>query len=874
MRRVRRALKLLLFIVVASILAVVGLFGAVTARGLPQTDGSVHITGIHAPVTVQRDRAGIAQITSDDPHDLFLAQGFVHAQERMWQMEISRRIGAGRLAELFGADLVHTDRYVRTLGWRVAAQRDLDAMAPDIRADLQAYADGVNAWIDAHQGNLSLPFIVAGLKSGTGRFGGMHVEHWTPLDSATWQKVQAWSLGNNVDAEIFRLLADAQLGDPKLTDALFPAYDPKAPIITPNGLPGSGGAGAALDATSSSDAPDGPLAAAGAGAGLSASAVAGWTHLASLGSAIAALAGFDSAGGMLGGHGVGSNDWVVAGSRTASGKPILANDPHLGYGMPSVWIMNGLHCRVVSDACPFDVVGVSFPGDPTVILGHNARIAWGATNVGPDTQDLFVETPDPEDPTQYRYKGGSKPYEVRVETIKVAGGKDVQLIVRSTVHGPILNDVDDRLANARPMALETTSTAEVDGTLASFFAIDTASNFDEFHADFEGYGSPSQNFVYADVEGHIGYVLPGLMPLRDDVETGERVRDGASGAEDWAGYVPREDLPWQLDPPSGLIVTANNKPVEDAFPYWLGRDWDPGYRAARIATLLDAKPTGMTTDDIGAIQNDTFVLRADTAVPLLQDLRLEPATGDGRELLRRILAWDRHCDVDSLGCAAYMTAEFDIERGLFDARLGSLARDYVGTPDAWQSLIALLREPASDWWNDPATADREEAAHLVSAALDREGAELRAAFGDPGRWTWGRLHTVAFREGTLGSAGIGLFEWYFNAAPRPVAGASGAVDNTYYRERRAYPDPYDETYVPVGIRSVFDVTNGPSYRLAVDMADLDAARIIITTGQSGYRFDRHYGVLIQAWATGGTVPLPFSAAAVADATVSTLTLSP
>jgi penicillin amidase len=323
-----------------------------------------------------------------------------------------------------------------------------------------------------------------------------------------------------------------------------------------------------------------------------------------------------------------------------------------------------------------------------------------------------------------------------------------------------------------------------------------------------------------------------------------------------------------------MVVTANNKAVEDTFPYWLGRDWDPGFRAARIAKLLEAKPTGLTVADMGTIQNDTYVLRADAVVPLLAGLRLAPATADGQELLRRILAWDRHCDIDSQGCAAYMTAEFDLERGLFDNRLGPLARDYVGTPDAWQSVIALLRDPSNDWWNDPATPAHEDAAGLVSAALDRAGSELRTALGDPGRWTWSRLHTVGFLEGTLGSSGIGLLEWYFNAAARPVSGASGAIDNTYYRERRAYPDPYDTTYVPVGIDHVFDVTNGPSYRLAVDMADLDAARTVITTGQSGNPFDRHYGDLIGAWATGGTIPLPFSATAIGDATVSTLTLSP
>src|SRR5260221_2038110 len=255
MRRVRRALKLLLFIVTVTILVPIGLLASVTARGLAQTDGTIHIPGLHGDVRIQRDRAGIAQITAADPHDLFLGQGFVHAQERMWQMEISRRIGSGRLAELFGPSVVDTDRYVRTLGWRVAAQRDLDAMAPNVKDDLQAYADGVNAWIHAHNGNLSLPFVVAGLKSGLGGLGGLQLEDWTPLDSATWQKGQAWSLGGNLDAELFRVLADARLGDPKLTHSLFPPYGSTAPVITPSGLVGSGGARANVRSTRSIRSP-------------------------------------------------------------------------------------------------------------------------------------------------------------------------------------------------------------------------------------------------------------------------------------------------------------------------------------------------------------------------------------------------------------------------------------------------------------------------------------------------------------------------------------------------------------------------------------------------------------------------------------------
>ncbi|HEY4227563.1 MAG TPA: penicillin acylase family protein, partial [Candidatus Limnocylindrales bacterium] len=499
----RLILALIRLVIVLLILAIVGLIamGAIaTQRGWAQTTGTINVDGLHHPATVTRDAAGIIQITATDPHDLFEAQGYVHAQERMWQMEISRRIGAGRLSELFGADEVTTDSFIRTLGWRQAAQRDLDAMSPESKAILQAYADGVNAWIKEHDGRLSTAFVVTGLKSGLGGVGGYALEPWTPLDTATWQKVQAWSLGGNIDSEIFRMLADKQLGSPAKTDELFPAYDPTAPVITPSGLVGSGGAGAPVGKpTASATTASADAAVELAAAHLTDANAAALTDIAKLQGTIAALAGFDRGSGLVGDHGIGSNNWVVSGARTESGKPILANDPHLGLDEPSVWIMNGLHCATVGDACLWDVIGVSFPGAPGVVLGHNEHIAWGATNVGPDTEDLFLETPSAVDPAgHYMYQGQAVPFGVREETIKVAGGPDVKLIVRSTRHGVVLNDVDSRLTGAPLLALRWTTTAEADTALESFFKIDLATNFDQFKAAFDGYGSPSQNFIYAD----------------------------------------------------------------------------------------------------------------------------------------------------------------------------------------------------------------------------------------------------------------------------------------------------------------------------------------------------------------------------------------
>jgi penicillin amidase len=410
--------------------------------------------------------------------------------------------------------------------------------------------------------------------------------------------------------------------------------------------------------------------------------------------------------------------------------------------------------------------------------------------------------------------------------------------------------------------------------------VNIASNFEEFHAAFATYGAPSQNFVYADTAGHIGYVLPGRIPIRADPnDHGDRVRSGSDGQHDWAGTIPTEDLPWQLDPPSGIIVTANNAAVDAKYPFFIAQEWDPGYRARRITDLLAtaAASGGVSMTTLGDIQSDTRVLRAEAIGAVAPSA--SPATSDGALVADRIAEWSTFdCPTDGIpsrGCAAYLAFEYRLVRGLFDDDLGDLAREYVGGGASWKATIALLDQPESPWWDDTTTADRVETRDdIVAAALDEAGRELRAAYGDPTNWTWGRLHQAKFSEATLGSSGIGPLEWYFDKGPFAAPGAAGAIDNTYYRPSRAYADPDDPTYKPVGIDGVFSVTNLPSYRLSIDMSDLDSGQIIQTTGQSGNPFDKHYGDLIDEWLTGRSVPLPFSLAAVSDATVEALQLVP
>jgi penicillin amidase len=871
LRFARIAVVTLLVFAVAGLLAGAGAVAWITARAMPETTGTIRIAVLDAAVSVRRDAHGFAQITATTPHDLFLAQGFVHASERMWQMEVWRRISAGRLSEVFGPGSIERDRFVRTLGWRQAAERDLAGLGDDARAALEAYAAGVNAWLDGHRGRLGLAFVVTGANP----------EPWTPLDTIAWGKVQAWTLGGNMDVELFRYLADARLGDPARTDELL-ARREFEPVIAPSneGEPESeptGRAGPAGDSDPAGDSEPSrePV------PSLTERQADAWRAVAGLGAGTLALGGIGPSGSSLDpDRGIGSNDWVVAPQLSATGGALLANDPHLGISMPSVWYVNGLHCTVVDDRCPYDAVGVTFPGVPGVVLGHNQRIAWGATNADPDVQDLVIETPDPDDPGRYLGPDGSSlPFTVRDERIEVKGGAPVTLEVRETIHGPLLNDVDDRLADAPLMALRWSGThpdAGPDRTIEAFLRMNTARDFDEFREALTLYGAPAQNFVYADVDGHIGYQLPGWIPVRSDPDDrGLRPVSGSDGRGEWTGRVPFDELPSLLDPVDGWIVTANNAIVDEAYAGFIGADWDPGYRAGRISDLINGyAQDGLTVPEMGEIQRDTAPPRAEEIAIWLGEGR--PDTPDGATIAARIGDWDGACGVDSVGCAAYMTWEYLVLRGAFDDDLGPLAREYVGSPFSWVALGSLLADPSSPWWDDTTTSDVVETADLVVLrAMDRAGAGLRAALGDPSGWTWGRLHTAKFREATIGTAsGIGPLEWYFNEGPFGVPGAAGAVDNAYYQLGRGYPDPSDPAFVPLGIDEVFSVTVLPSYRLLIDMSDLDGARVVTTTGQSGHPFDRHYNDLIEPWIDGTTVPLPFGEAAIAAATVATLTLEP
>ena len=641
MRIVKRAVGVLLVVVLVAILAVTGLLVWVTARAFPQTSGTATIPGSRANVTVVRDATGIAHITADTTHDLFVAQGYVHASERMWQMEVWRHISAGRLAEMFGASQLDTDKFIRTLGWRVAAQRDLDAVAPEARAVLDAYTEGVNAWLDGHRGSLGLAFLAAGVTP----------EPWTDLDTLAWGKVQAWNLGGNFDSEVFRYLADAQLGDPARTDELFPAYREDAPVITPTGLPGSGGAGA-----------HGP-----AGRQCRATASASPTHSPS--------------------DRPGRSGRLALDRRSRPGPPAdrrarRRRRPRLGprdrlerlgrraRGCRRPAAPSSPTIRTWASRCPrsgSSTASIAGPSPtPARMTSRASRSlacpasSWGTTRASRGARPTSIPTSrtsssrqvDPADPNAYMHDGTSTPFDVRHEQIKVAGKEPFDLEIRSTVHGPILNDVDERLKDAPPMAIRWTANLEPDRTFEAILGLDTAASFQDFRESLSLYGAPAQNFVYADVDGHIGYQFPGYVPIRSNPDDrGDRPVRGDDGSGEWTGRIPFDDLPWQFDPEDGVIVTANNAAVDANYPHFVAQEWDPGFRAERILDQIGLYGAdGLTVDEMRRIQYDDSPLAPRDMIPLLEEAT--PTTDDGATIATRIGDWDGACDRSSLGCAA------------------------------------------------------------------------------------------------------------------------------------------------------------------------------------------------------------------------------
>ncbi|WP_232832331.1 penicillin acylase family protein [Nocardiopsis sp. FIRDI 009] len=861
-------------------------------RSFPETSGELTLPGLDSPVTVLRDGYGVAHVYADTSHDLFMAQGFTHAQERFWEMDFRRHVTAGRTAELFGPDQVETDAYLRTMGWRRVAEQEYDLLDERTQSHLDAYAEGVNAWIEEHSGTAAS--LEHGLLAVTAD--DYTIEPWTPADSLAWLKAMAWDLGGNLREETERavLLASGLTRDQ--IDELYPAYPvgrhtPITATDEHNGAEADTESDSEAEADADADERRAPGAAPTGASGPPAppgSPAAATTRTPDLPEdALSAVEGLDRISeaipGLLGpasSSDLGSNSWVVSGDHTESGLPLLANDPHLGASMPSVWYQNGLHCNELTDACPYDVTGFSFSGLPGVVIGQNESIAWGLTNLNPDVMDLYVERIDGD---HHIVDGERVPLEIIEETITVAGGEDVDITVRLTGHGPLISDAEagshlapvtenPQITEAAESGDEETgdggsdSPGDADGfeygvalrwtalepgtTAESIFALNRARDWGDFRDAASRFDVPAQNLIYADSEGNIGYQAPGRVPVRGAGD-GRWPAPGWDSAYDWDDYLPFDELPSVYNPDSGVIVTANQSLVDDEYPHHLTDDWDYGYRSQRINDLLDQAITEgpVTSRDMSEIHMDSYHLAAAEALPHLLEVEVDGVTAQAQELLRD---WDGYTDPDSAGAAFYQAFWRHLLPLLFD-ELGDVPMS--GSSRGMYVVNRLLADPESAWWDGTAASGRDE---VLAAAMDAAAEELTERLGgDPATWRWGDLHTLTATNQSFGTSGIGPVEWLLNRGPVESSGGSSIVNATGWNTTEGY-----------------EISAVPSMRMVVDLADRDASTWIHLTGNSGHAFHPNYDDQMAAWAAGETLPYTVTREGVGEAAVDELTLVP
>ncbi|MGW1837860.1 penicillin acylase family protein [Streptomyces sp. NPDC002067] len=868
-------------------------WGVNTVRAsFPQTTGSLKLAGLTDPVDVRRDAHGIPQIYADTDEDLFRAQGYVQAQDRFWEMDVRRHMTAGRLSEMFGKDQVDTDSFLRTLGWHRVAQREYDTkLSPATKKYLQAYSAGVNAYLKDHEGSaLSLEYAALDLQND------YKPEQWTPVDSVAWLKAMAWDLRGNMQDEIDRSLMTSRLDARQIAD-LYPAYPYKRnkPIVE----------GGAVNPVTKEFDPKGH------GTGTTANGTPGGAAQ-SLQKQLSALStSLDKVPALLGpnGNGIGSNSWVVAGSHTTTGKPLLANDPHLAPQMPSLWYQMGLHCRTTGPKCNYDVAGYTFSGMPGVIIGHNQDVSWGMTNLGADVTDLYLEkiTTD-----GYLYDGRRRPFTTRKETIKVAGGPSHEITVRSTANGPLVSDRDDELAtvgkrapvgNAAPdrgdgYAISLRWTALDPGkSMDAVFELNRAKDWTDFRkaaADFE---VPSQNLIYADTKGNIGYQAPGRIPVRAKGD-GSLPAPGWDSAYRWTGTIPQSALPWEYNPARGYIVTANQAVVDEKkYPYLLTKDWGYGARSQRINDLIESKIKDggkVSTDDMQSFQQDNSSQIARILTPYLTKVNIsDPYVREAQQLLD---GWDFTQEPDSAAAAYFngvwrnllklafgnkMPKELRVKGECLTVRpaagtgpvedldkfvreCGERAPD-MAQPDGgdrWYEVVrSILDDPDNAWWKTadlPGHPGAENRDQLLAHAMKDARYELTSKLGkNIDNWTWGRLHQLFLKNQTLGTEGPGFLQGLFNRGPWNVGGGEAAVNATGWNASGGY-----------------GVTWVPSMRMVVNLADLDKSRWINLTGASGHAYDAHYYDQTDKWAKGELLPWAFGEEAVKKGTKDTLTLTP
>jgi penicillin amidase len=810
----RRLLRVVLFLLALVVLVGVGVslyFYSVVRSALPQLDGSVVLAGIHAPVSVTRDAQGVPHISAATLEDLFLAQGYVTAQDRLWQMDLTRRYAGGETSEIFpqssglqsgrsrtggraaaAVSWLDHDKQQRILRLKAIAYKVAEKLPARDRQFIEAYAKGINTYIEQHRDNLPVEFRVLRYSP----------KPWTVGDSVLVGLGMSQLLNPQYETEYWRGKVSARLA-PELVADLYPAssWRDRPP------------ASAAEDGASTLSVPDDttPTTEERSSAG----GTFHVNHPASDRDCEACVPG--------------SNNWVVSGAHTVTGKPLLSNDMHLGHQLPGVWYEVQLHSG------DFNVAGVSLPGLPFVVVGHNQRIAWGFTNLNPDVQDLFVE--EFNSAGEYQTPTGWQKPEIDHQIIHVKGQPDVALDVQITRHGPIVTDLLP--GETRKIALQWVIYDEKNIGIP-LYDVDTAQNWEQFRQAFSKYATPSQNVVYGDVDGHIGYQPMGRVPIRASGE-GTMPVSGADGKHDWIGYVPFDELPSLYDPPSGIIATANSRITPDKYPRLLATQWYPPYRTARIYQVLESSKKKFSSADMLALQTDItseydrfFVDRFVYAID-----HSSKASARVRQAADIMRGFDGRMTADSVAPTIEIHARTALWKKLLEAKLGADWDTYTWS-EAAVALESIVQSQPARWlppgynnFNDLLTAAVEEA--LLHAPTDLKS------------WKYGETFPVEINHPLFGN--IPLLNRWTGPGRHPQSGGGYTVKQ-------------------VGRRF------GPSERMTVDFSDLDKSTLNIVIGQSGQLLSPHYMDHWDAWYNNKTFVLPFSDQAVQSAKAHELTLTP
>lgn len=798
-------------------------------KSLPQTAGEAKLSVLKQEVTVTRDAFGVPHIVAQSEEDLWRAAGYVAAQDRLWQMEFSRRAVRGTLSEIFGPTVLEQDKFLRVWGFHRLARQLVTVLTPQSRAMLTAYAEGVNDYIKTHSDRLPLEFSMLGFKP----------EPWEIEDSIGLARLMAFRLCHAWFFEAALGKVVDQFGMPMALE-LFPAVLPNTPTILAADI--SPLREALLAENKHTDLEkdfhrenSSPLA-------------KQLTDFINLAQATRAQLGMPP--GVLG-----SNNWVVHGSRTRSGKPMLANDPHLGFSLPSVWYE--MHLK----AGAFEVMGQTLPGVPSVVLGQNRNLAWGFTNGMVDDLDFYHERVNGK---EYLSSSGWKPITIISEQIRIKGADPQTFEIRFTERGPLVNDILD-VAQHDSLALSIRWTGfEMSDELAAFYGMNRARDWNEFEAALQQYTVPAQNVVYADISGNIGYRLSGKVPIRRDGK-GFLPYRGWEDAGDWLGNIPFADMPQAFNPAQGFVATANNLVIAPAYKYYLSNSWEPSSRIERITELLKSN-SQVDTSFIKTMQLDQLSKHAQYTLPRLFalmeiDTSIAPAdtmlSVPEKQALGLLRQWDYVESPESVAATLYNVWTLEILQATLKDEMGdTLFKNYV----QWSSLAVraleyLVDHPQSPWFDDRTTEAVENGRHLARRALRMTIQRLQLKFGElVGDWQWGQLHQLTL-EHPIGRQKP--FDVIFNAGPLPLGGSPSTVNKGEYN----LAEPYA-------------VNSGASMRRIIDMAHPELCLSIIPGGQSGQPLSPNYKDQVALWWKGQYRSVSMSAPRLAAGSTETLRLQP